>query len=249
MNRIFILIFFITNIFSDVMYEMERTSQGFTLMGEETTHIRNFIKGDLMRTEIKMKHPILGKIERITIVRLDKGIVWILDNEHKEYSEFPLKSDSTEIQTAKIPEILPAIKIEKLKESKEILKINCDKYTVSLTYKSDNDTIEMLQTIWLGKDFVGYDEIMGFNKKMLNTINFPSVPGIDNIIIKEFQKSISEIEGFPLELELNLKMQNQELDISLLTRNIVKKISTVPISNKVFEIPEGYQLNTSVKTN
>lgn len=249
MNRIFILIFFITNIFADVMYEMERTSQGFTLMEEEMTLIRNFIKGDLMRTEIKTKTSITEEVEKIMILRPDKGIVWIIDNEHKEYSEFPLKSDSTEVQTAKISEILSEIKIEKLKESKEILKINCDKYTVSLTYKSDNDTIEMLQTMWVGKDFVGYDEIMGFNKKMLNTINFPSIPCIDNKIIKEFQKSISEIDGFPLELELNLKMQNHELDISLLTRNIVKKISTVPISNKVFEIPEGYQLNTSVKTN
>lgn len=250
MNRLFIFIFLISNIYADVMYELENTSLGLMEMDQGTTLIRNFIKGDLMRTEIKTNNPILGEIEKITmIIRLDKGVVWVLDNEHKEYSEFPLKPDYIEIKTTEMPETLPEIKIEKLKENKKIFKVNCDKYVVSLTFKSDNDTIEMAQTMWLGKDFAGYEEIMGFNKKMQNAISTPSMPGIDNRVIRELQKHISEIDGFPLEMELNLKIQNQGIEDSLQIRSMIKKISTVPISNRVFEIPEGYQLNNSIETN
>ncbi len=249
MYRILIYLMLLSNIFGDVMYEMETTSQGLIEMGQSTTTlIRNFIKGDFMRTEIQIKDPILGDIERITIIRLDKGVAWVIDNEHKEYAEFSLKNDSVEGQTTETPENLPEIKVEKLEETKKILGVECDKYIVSLIFKLDNDTIEMTQTMWLGKDFAGYDEIMSFNKKMLSNINSTSLPGVDNKLIREFQKHISEIDGFPLELQLNLNTQNKETDISMQTKSTIKKISTVPISNRVFEIPEGYQLNNSIET-
>ncbi|MGQ9465095.1 MAG: DUF4412 domain-containing protein [bacterium] len=249
MNRIFILLLFISNIYADVMYEMETTSQQTLGTAERKTQIRNFIKGDFMRTEIKTQDPILGEIENTTIIRLDKGVIWVVDNTRREFSEIPLKIDKIENPAEDTLMQLPEIKIEKLDENKKILKVNCIKYLITMNLETEDGNLEIVQTMWLGRDFGGYDEMMCFNKKMLNTINEPIITGIDNKIIKELKRRLSEIEGFPLEMEANFKMKIEGMDISFQTRSVIKKISTVPISNKVFEIPEGYQLNTSVKTN
>jgi len=249
MKKFFVLIFLCSSIYADVMYEMETTSQGMMGMGEGITVIRNFIKGDRMRTELKTKSPMLGEIEKFTIIRLDKGVVWVLDNENKEFSEIPLNTVLAETSAAETQDILPEIKIEKFDETKAILKIICDKYVISMNIKSNNDDLQIIQTMWLGTDFSGYNEIMAFNKKILNNITEPSIIGFDKKVIKELQKRISETNGFPLEIEFSLNMQNQGMEILLKTKSIIKKISTVPISDKVFEIPEGYQLNTSLKSN
>ncbi len=251
MNKpLFILLFLlISSNHADVMYELETRTGGAMGIGEGCTIVRNFVKGDCMRTELKTENPLLGETEGFTITRMDKGVIWLFDQGRKKYSEVLLNCDSTTESSTGTNYPLPEISIVKTEEKKEVLKVTCEKYVISMKIKSQDDDLEIIQTMWMGKDFPGYDEIMEFNRKMRGNTKQLNIAGIDDGIIREFAKKISEIEGFPLEMELDINLQNQGADLVLKTRSVVRKISSVPISNKVFEIPEGYQLDSSLNSN
>lgn len=235
-------------VFADVMYEMETTSQGYIGTGDGITLVRTFVKGDRMRTEIKTKNSLLGEIEQYMITRLDKGVVWILDRDKKEFAEIPLNADSEVLTAGEIEDSIPEIKIEKSEETKQILDIVCEKYVITMNTNSDNDGLQITQIMWLGRNFPGYDEIMVFKQKMLGSIAEPTIVGFNKKSIQELRKKISDFDGFPMEIEISLRMRNQGLNMALKTTSVIKKISTVPISDKVFEIPEKYKPSASLRS-
>lgn len=245
MKKYFIFILFIAITYADVMYEMETRSEGVMALNAATATVRNFIKGDRMRTEIKSESPLLGHIEKTIITRLDKGILWILDNDKKEFFTEQLNGVILEspVDTIDIP---PEIKVEEYEITKEILKILCKKYVISLDVKSDDGNMHITQTMWIGKDFPGYSEIMSFNRRLQENIIEFNVQGVDNRLLREFQKKVQNINGFPMELELNFNMGMEDTMMAIKTVSVVKKISTVPISDKVFEIPDGYRPKTEL---
>ncbi|MEO0184365.1 MAG: DUF4412 domain-containing protein [candidate division WOR-3 bacterium] len=248
MGKILVLVLICSNIFADVMYEMETSSEGYMGMGEDTILVRTFVKGDRMRTEIKTKNSLLGEMEQCIITRLDRGVAWILDKDRKEFSEIPLSADSGLSVSEEIGDSMPEIKIEKTDETKQILDILCEKYILMMKINSDNEDLEIKQIMWLGKDFCGYDEIMMFKQKMLSSIAEPTIVGFNGKSIQELRKKISDFDGFPMEIEINLTMQNQGLNMAFKTTSVVKKITTVPISDRVFEIPENYKPSASQRS-
>uniref|UniRef100_A0A7C4TGS2 DUF4412 domain-containing protein n=1 Tax=candidate division WOR-3 bacterium TaxID=2052148 RepID=A0A7C4TGS2_UNCW3 len=234
-----LLIFYF--LYGDVMYEMVTTTEGMMGMGKSESLIRNFIKGKFMRTEVITQHPVLGEIKNISIVRLDKNVIWVLDEGKKEYTELRLSENLAD--TIEIDTTLPLnIKVEKFNDKKTILKTECEKYVVNMEVKSSEGNATLIQTMWVGKDIPGYDEIVGFNEKFtgagMGMLQGPMM-GIDKESFRQFREKISEIEGFPLETELSLTMEE---GFSIKTKSEITKITTVPISDKVFEIPEGYKL-------
>ncbi|MGB9720773.1 MAG: DUF4412 domain-containing protein [bacterium] len=243
-----LLILLCSGIFADVMYEMETTSQGYMETGESITLVRTFIKGDRMRTEIKTNNSLLGEMEQNLITRLDKGVLWLLDKDRKEFLEIPLNADSEESFSDENTDSMPEIRIEKSEETKKILDVVCEKYVITMSINSDNDDLQITHIMWLGKNFSGYDEIMNFKQKMLSSIAEPTIVGINKKSIQEIRKKISDFDGFPMEIEINLHVQNQGLKMALKTTSIVKKITTVPISDRVFEIPETYKPSVSPKS-
>jgi thymidine phosphorylase len=64
----------------------------------------------------------------------------------------------------------------------------------------------------------------------------------DKKSFEEFQNKINEIEGFPLELDLEVIVASEQMSFSMKTHSVVTKIDAKPINNKVFEIPAGYSL-------
>jgi hypothetical protein len=66
--------------------------------------------------------------------------------------------------------------------------------------------------------------------------------GANKQIYEEFQRKTSEIEGFPLELDMEMTVGAGGMSFSFLTHSEVTNIETQPISDKVFEIPAGYSL-------
>ncbi|MEO0094588.1 MAG: hypothetical protein ABIL46_06245 [candidate division WOR-3 bacterium] len=247
MKKLLIIAFLFSIIYADVTYEMETVTQGIMSIGNAIMTIRNFIKGDCMRTEIKSENSPEGKMGIVTITRLDKGVVWILDTEKKEFLEIPVNEEKFDTDLEPL-DFIPEIKIERMNETKKILKVSCTKYLISININLENGIMQINQTMWVGKDFPGYNEIMTFNKKMQSSINGTTIPGLDNKIFKELQKRISEIDGFPMEMELTVNIDSEGTQIEMKSANIIKKLSTVPISDRVFEIPEGYTPKTILGT-
>lgn len=227
----------------DVMYEMVTTTEGVMGMGKSQSLIRTFIKGKRMRTEVTTQHPAMGEIKDISILRLDKNLIWILDADEKVYTEMPINEElPKEIDTTGI---IPQIEVKKFEEKKKILDYECEKYVVSMETKSGDENINLSLIFWVCKDFPGYEEISAFNKNLMRDANKSSNMGMMGIGLKSLetlQKKISEIEGFPLETEIEFNMPSEEIVFSFKTKSEVTKITTVPISDRVFELPQGYKL-------
>ncbi len=241
MHRILLLVITFSIIYGDVMYEMETKTEGMIGVSDQVTSIRNFIKSDRMRMEIKVSESGLNNGTAVTIIRLDKGAFWILNPENKEYIEIPLKepSESSIIDSSNTSS---EFKIEKLPETKEILNIKCEKYFVVVDINAEDEKMEITQTMWIGRNFPGYDEIKEFNNKIQGCTDEADLIGIDNKLLRDLKRKILEIDGFPLEMELKVKLENNNTKMELKSSSVIKKLTTVPISDRVFEIPEGYNL-------
>ena len=226
------------------MYEMTTTSKGMMGMGGEST-VHVYVKGDRSRTETTSEDMMGGEATNITITRLDKNVIWTLDNENKQYTEIEIEEFmKVEKDEEETEEIVPEIKIEKTGNTKEILEKTCEEVIVSMDIKSDEGSMTMTQTMWVTTDITGYEELKEFNKKFRGNGSGQSMASMtkDKKSYNEFQEKIGEVEGFPLELEMEFSMGTEIMPFSMKTHSTVTKIDTKPISDKVFEIPEGYSL-------
>jgi hypothetical protein len=84
------LLFLAILLHADVMYEMTTKTTGMMGMGDSETFMRIFIKGDRSRTEVKSTSTTMGELASAYIMRLDKSVMWTIDDANKKYMETSL---------------------------------------------------------------------------------------------------------------------------------------------------------------
>jgi len=168
-------------VFGQVTFETKVTSYGFMGMGAFESNTKTYLIDDAQRTETDLKFT--GKILKymspkgteVSIVRLDKGLIWNVNNAKKTYREQTfaeikeMMTQGGEYQTQEIPEQdedyeseydwqKPVVKVENLKETKTINGFNCQHYLASVTtvgvHKETGikDTMLFVSDIWNAKD-------------------------------------------------------------------------------------------------
>ncbi len=169
--------------FGQVSYETVVTSDGFMGMGAFESNTKTFVAGDAQRTEADLKFT--GKVlkymspkgTQVSIVRLDKKLVWNIDDAKKSYTEqtfAELKEmmekgmeDYDKSQTMPEQEddyeseytwSKPVVKVENLKENKTINGFNCEHYLASVTTvgvhkeTGTKDTMLFVSDLWNARD-------------------------------------------------------------------------------------------------
>ncbi len=245
LKSIIIFLFLAILLHADIMYEMTTNTTGMMGMGDSETFMRIFIKGDRSRTEVKSTSTTLGELANTYIMRLDKSVMWTLDDANKKFMETSLKFTADDNPAVK-PEstlIKPDVKIEFTGETKKILDHDCKKINVKLKLNGDANNFDLTQTMWMAESLPGVDELKAYNKKLIEVGGgmMQSAPvGIDKKALEEFMNKTNEINGFPLEIEFSMSINVEEMVMEVKTSSVVTKFSVVPISNKVFDLPEGY---------
>jgi len=227
---------------ADVMYEMVSTSEGMMGMKGET-NMRIFVKGDRSLTEMTAENPMGGTMSDTKIIRLDKGVIWAVDHEEKTYSEMQIAQETPAMEETDEDMPMPDLKVERTGEKKKILGKDCEKVIVTMDIEDDEGATKLKQTMWVTEDVPGYKEIQNFQQHMTGQGSMsPGMMGGTKKTFEEFQKKTGEIEGFPLEIDMEMIMGAQGMSLTFKTHSEVTKIETTPISDKVFEIPAGYSL-------
>jgi hypothetical protein len=239
------LLFLVILLHADIMYEMTTKTTGMMGMGDSETFMRIFIKGDRSRTEVKSTSTTMGELASAYIMRLDKSVMWTIDDANKKYMETSLifTADDTAAVKPDSTLIKPDVNIEFTDETKKILDHNCKKINVSLKLNGGDNDFNLTQTMWMAESLPGVDELKAYNKKLIDIGGgmMQSAPvGIDKKALEEFMNKTNEINGFPLEIEFTMSINVEEMVMEVKTSSVVTKFSVVPISNKVFELPEGY---------
>lgn len=238
-----LLFCFAATLYGDVMYEMVSTTEGMMGMKGET-NMRIFVKGDRSLTEMTADDPRGGTMTDTKIIRLDKGVIWSVDHDKKEYTETSIAATQQvpEEEEEDIP--TPNLNVVVTGETKKILNKDCEQVIVTMDVEDDEGAMTFKQTMWVAKDIVGYEEIRDFQTQMseLDFSGASAMMGANKKNYQDFQKKISEIEGFPLEIDMEMIVGAEGMSFSFLTHSEVTKIETKPINSKVFEIPAGYSL-------
>ncbi|UCF71639.1 MAG: DUF4412 domain-containing protein [candidate division WOR-3 bacterium] len=238
------LLFVASVMSADVMYEMTSTTSGMMGMKAET-QMRVFVKGDRSLTEMTAENPMTGPMSDTKIIRLDKGVIWSIDHENEKYSEHSLETMSGATEEYEETEMeMPELKVFRTGEKKQILKKDCEQVIVSMESAGEEGKMTFKQTMWVTKEIPGYKEIQEFQKQMAESGlgSSSAMMGPNKKNYEEFQKKISEIDGFPLEIDMDITMGGEGMSFTMTTHSEVTKIETKPINDRVFEIPAGYSL-------
>lgn len=225
------IIIFAQFAFGQVYHETTVTSDGFMGMGAFESKTKTYVVGEAQRTETDLKFT--GKVLKymspkgteVSIVRLDKELIWNIDNAKKTYREQTfaeikeMMSQGSEYQTQEMPEQdedyeseydwqKPVVKVENLNETKTINGFNCQHYLASVTtvgvHKETGvkDTMLFVSDLWNSKDAEGKMALANdFNMRYMKAlgIDVPDNQGLAMItgMYKEQMETL-EIEASKL---------------------------------------------------
>lgn len=231
-------------LFGDVMYEMTSTMSG--MMGMQgQSEMRVFIKGDRSLTEMTAQDPMGGTVADTRIIRLDREVIWSIDHEHKTYREYTFKDMSAAAEGSDTAGLqMPDVTVTRTGEKKSLLGRECEEVIVAMSVANEQGTITFTQKMWVSKDFPGYAEVQDFQRQIAASGMGASsaMMGMDRASYEAFQQKISEIEGFPLEIDIDVQLGGEGMSIAMNAHSTVTKIETTPINDRVFEIPPSYSL-------
>jgi hypothetical protein len=185
--------------------------------GNEVT----YIKGDKMRSESQtemggtMGGMMQGKgaartTNAITITRLDKGVLWFVNNDDSTYVEMPLKGPAADslAQGFKIKDI----SVKNTGKTKEIVGYKCDGVQVDMTFEvtsgegADREvqSMSMQNLFWMRPDVKDLEELRHFWDQMVDIARVsqrgsPMAEAMGPLFAK-----IKEIKGVPLGMEMSM---------------------------------------------
>ena len=204
------LIFLATTGFGQVTFKAVTTSDGFMGMGAFESTTKTLIVDYAQRTETDLKFKgnfmkyFNPNMNDVSIIRLDKELIWNLDTEKETYTERTF-AEMKEMMARGItgtrqpvPErdsnyetdykwSKPKIKVRDLKESKKINGFKCEHYLVSVTTVGTHietgvkDTMLFVSDLWNSKTVTKNMQLVNdFNKKYLDAIgiNIPANAGM-----------------------------------------------------------------------
>jgi hypothetical protein len=260
---------------ADVTIKEKTTMRGFmgmwTSQGTETT----YLKGDKYRNESDVERsgivppsPIKDAPPRVTIIRLDKGLMYRVNLKDKTYQELSLEDMAKDDEAKRTFEITD-LKVESTGETKEIAGRPCKGVTAQITFKvrSGDEVVDQAldMLFWMTEDTKGLEEMKTFWEQSLRLAQgqdqeIPIWEGLDKMWAES-----EEFKGIPLGIEITiastlgeeelaemeqtvkgmLKAQTGEepsgadKDVKI-TREVVS-ISTGKIDDSLFEVPEGFR--------
>ena len=170
---------------ADVVYEQNMTTS-LPMMGETEVKSTVYLKGDREKTESisMMNVPIPGmeqshEIVTIVIARLDKELMWILDESARTYTEihFSTVKDMMEEVKEMIPEeqeeeaeVPLKVEVTRLKEKEKIEGYSCERVRITMNFedKEEGKAFDMTANLWMAEEKGPLKEIADFIARWRN---------------------------------------------------------------------------------
>jgi hypothetical protein len=171
--------------------------------------------------------------DTVSIIRLDKNVLWVIYKKNKKYSELNLDSlaamaNNVNNEMDKMPGMSKMMNVSATvtptTETKQIGKWNCTKYQISSTMPMTSIETVSWNSTDIKIDYNAYAQMTHFASAMM--------PGFGEMI-KEFQK----IKGFPVYSESVSKMMGNEVKSS----EELIEISDKAAPEGIYDIPSGYK--------
>lgn len=186
--------------------------------GTETT----YIKGDKMRSEGKMEAGgMMGGMMQgggvgdasdvITITRLDKGVLWVVNNDDSTYVEMSLKgteADSGALGGMKVKDI----SVKTTGRTKTIISYKCEGTEVDITFEMamgegkerEVRTYNVKTLFWMRPEVKDMEEFRKFWDRMVDVARVSQEGGPMTEAMGPVFGKLKEIQGVPLGVEMTM---------------------------------------------
>jgi hypothetical protein len=137
-----------------------------------------YIKGDMMRSEsdtektgMASRRGVKDPPPAVTIVRLDKGVVWHVNTLDKTYMESPLEpvpeSDDKDLYKFGLKDLT----VEETDETKEVMGKECDGVKAEIIFETEGDEGPVVQTVdvmfWMTSEVKSLEKMREFWETMI----------------------------------------------------------------------------------
>ena len=225
---------------ADVYIKQENHTDAFSVMGRSQPAQDNVFEIWMAKDKARMDQG--GDVT--IIVRLDKNVMYVINNEEKKYSEMPANgtgdilsnamagsglSDEEQAQAQKMMKgfsqmMKPKVSVTDTGETKKIENWNCRKYVVTMEMMGTKSTQDMWATQDINIDFEMY--------RALAMSMMSQMPGLEDMM-KEMQK----IKGIVVESTGTTSMMGTDVKS---TQKLVE-VSDKSAPAHTYEVPAGYQ--------
>jgi len=238
-------------------------------MGKMSMEGYQCFKGDRSYTKMKSSNMMGMNQESAEIVRLDKGVQWVL---------FPAQSKYAEISFDKVKEMSGAMdtaqvqsggydwktSFNELKTTDTVAGVKCSEVegkAVGVKTDDPSDTVVIEFKQWLAGDFKGSDELQTFRDTYKESTGlsdqlFSQLKG--NPMMAQYGKPLQELakkmkarEGTPLKTAFSIKVTKNPMGASMSDQpggnvlmsieNVITGIEQKPVADSLFQIPAGFE--------
>ncbi|MFC1800247.1 hypothetical protein ACFL2Z_05005 [Candidatus Eisenbacteria bacterium] len=255
----------------------------------EKTHVRAFmgawasegseltyIKGDMMRSESETEKTGMGSARgmknppaAVTIIRLDKGLVWHVNTLDKTYMESPfeLLPESDDVDLSGLG--LKDLTVEKTDETREVMGKKCDGVRASITFETEGSDGPVEQTFdvmfWMTSEVKALAEMRGFWETMIEVSQGQKEKVPMGDVMEQLWEEVGEEGKVPLAMDMSVtssslnpedeaKMRASleamgqmmgesggEDDMAMRMSREIISISDENLNDALFEVPKDYR--------
>jgi hypothetical protein len=200
---------------ADLVIEEKIETSGFMDMwsshGTETT----YIKGQRIRNESEiettgMMQGMMGEqaAPTVSIMRLDEGLLWFIDDAGSTYMEMSLKGEEVGGEVGELPLRVKDVKIKKTGETKTIAGYECAGIKAEMTFESgseDETVSHSAETLlWMTSRTERLGEMQKMWEGMVELAG--NAEGVFPMgdAMKELWDRVRELDGIPLGMEITM---------------------------------------------
>jgi len=237
----------------DVTIAYTMMVSGIPMMGELTFNQKYLTDGAIGRVDMESIIPVGDQVRKsnfATIIDLDSQKIDYINDLAKTYAAVPFP-DSAAVPPQTSPEI--QISVKPMGNTETIAGTQCEEeevaFTVSFKVNDKDVTTSMSGSLWVSKDFPGYDTYRAFQAACKEKMTDPRMQSggfLDfltrfNLSRENLDTLYAALGGYPFGGNLDFKV-NSGLPNSfdLKTKLEVTAISTAPIDPALFTVPEDY---------
>jgi hypothetical protein len=179
--------------------------------GKETT----YIEGDKIRTESQMRHGGMmagmgseSTVPQVTIIRLDRDLVWHLDHDDSTFMEVSLKGPASAEEPEKASFRFKDVKVTETDDEKTIAGHTCHGLLMEMTFETTagEETLEQSAEIlfWMAPKTKQFKDLEKAWRRVMETAD----RGNEMLrgALEEVGDQLKEREGVPLGMEMTLEI-------------------------------------------
>jgi len=183
----------------------------WTSEGSEVT----YIKGDMMRSESETEKAGMGS-ERgmknpppaVTIIRLDKGLVWHVNTLDKTYMESPFEpvqgSDDEDLSNFGLKDVT----VEKTGETREVMGKTCEGVKAVITFETEGNEGPVEQRVdvmfWMTSEVKSLAEMRGFWETMIEVSQGQKEKVPMGAVMEQLWEKVGEDGKVPLAMHMSV---------------------------------------------